>query len=54
MGLMNHSLLIALETVRVTVRANVDLAGDNRITTKTHLVKGGVLDDSARPFGTFG
>ena len=54
MGLMNDTRLVGLETIGVAVRTNVDLAGDDRVTTETHLVKGGILDDTARPFGTFG
>jgi hypothetical protein len=38
----------------VAVRTNVDLAGDDRITPETDLVEGGILHDTARPFGTFG
>ena len=53
-GLMNDTGLVALETIGVAVRTDVDLAGDDRVTPETHLVKGGILDDTARPFGTFG
>ena len=53
-GLEDNAILVALETVGVAVRADIDLAGDDRIASEAHLVEGGVLDDAARPFGTFG
>lgn len=52
-GLVHDCVVITLEPVGVTVRANVHLAGHDGVAPHTDLIKAGVFDDTTGPLGTF-
>lgn len=50
--LVDHELIVALEPIRMAVRANVDFVRHNRVATHADFIQSGVFDNATRPLGT--
>ena len=53
-GLCNNEFGVHFEAIGVTVRTDVDLGSDNRITSHAHLVECGIANDTTCSFSTLG